>query len=131
MKAVGGRLAALMIGLLVTVPLIAHPGHEYHVEGTISKLNSPHFDVKDKDGGITSFMIVPSTEVTLGRDRALPADIKVGVVAEVDGVENERGIVEAKKVKLLNMETAGRARPSPVRRGYRMRYTNVAQCTSQ
>ncbi len=102
MNAMTIRKLTFALGLLVSAAsLAAHPGHEYHVEGTISKLRSPHFDVKDKDGGITSFMIVPATEVTFGRDRALPSDIKVGVTAEVDGVENERGVVEAKKVKLL------------------------------
>lgn len=102
MNAMTIRKLAFALGLLVSAAsLAAHPGHEYHVEGTISKLRSPHFDVKDKDGGITSFMIVPGTEVTLGGNRALPADIKLGVTAEVDGVENDRGIVEAKKVKLL------------------------------
>lgn len=95
------RKLAFVLGLLwSSASLAAHPGHEYHVEGTISKLRSPHFDVKDKDGGITSFMIVPATEVTIGRSRGVPSDIKVGVTAEVDGVENERGLVEATKVKL-------------------------------
>ena len=92
---------AFALGLLVSAAMLAaHPGHEYHVEGTISKVRSPHFEVKDKDGGITSFMVVPATEVVLGGGRGLPSDIQVGVTAEVDGVENERGLVEAKKVKL-------------------------------
>ena len=101
MKEIRMRKFAFAFALLVSGALLAaHPGHEYHVEGVISKVRSPHFEVKDKDGGITSFMIVPATEVSLSGSRGLPSDIKAGVPAEVDGVENERGLVEAKKVKL-------------------------------
>lgn len=45
-------------------------------------------------------MVVPATEVVLGGGRGLPSDIQVGVKAEVDGVKHERGVAEAKKVKL-------------------------------
>lgn len=76
-----------------------HPGHEYHVEGTVTKLRAPHFEVEDKSGP-TSFMLVPSTEIFLNGSRATAGDVAVGVKAEVDGVENERGLIEAKKVKL-------------------------------
>ena len=78
---------------------LAHPGHEYHVEGTITKVRAPHFEVEDKSGA-TSFMLVPGTEIFLNGSRATAPEITVGVKAEVDGVENDRGIVEAKKVKL-------------------------------
>jgi len=44
----------------------------------------------------------PGTEVVLNNSRATATatEIAVGVRAAVDGVENNRGIVEAKKVKL-------------------------------
>ena len=80
--------------------LAAHPGHEYHIEGTITKMRAPHFEVKDAKGNTESFMIVPGTEVSLNNSRATATEIAVGVQAVVDGVENDRGIVEAKKVKL-------------------------------
>lgn len=88
--------ATLMSGALIA----AHPGHEYHIEGTITKMRAPHFEVKDAKGNTESFMIVPSTEVSLNNSRATATEIAVGVQAVVDGVENDRGIVEAKKVKL-------------------------------
>lgn len=88
--------ATLMSGALIA----AHPGHEYHVEGTITKVRAPHFEVKDAKGHTESFMIVPGTEVSLNNSRATATEIAVGVQAVVDGVENDRGIVEAKKVKL-------------------------------
>ncbi len=80
--------------------LAAHPGHEYHIEGTITKVRAPHFEVKDAKGNTESFMIVPGTEVSLNNSRATATEIAVGAQAVVDGVENDRGIVEAKKVKL-------------------------------
>ena len=80
--------------------LSAHPGHEYHVEGVVSKVQAPHFEVEDSKGNTESFMIVPGTEVSLNNSRATATEIAVGVQAVVDGVENDRGIVEAKKVKL-------------------------------
>lgn len=89
-------------GLLLSTALLtaAHPGHEYHIEGTVTKMRAPHFEVTDAKGNSESFMIVPGTEVSLNHSRATTADIAVGVQAEVDGVENDRGMVEAKKVKL-------------------------------
>lgn len=66
----------------------------------MTKLRAPHFEVEAPKGVTTSFMLVPETEVFLNNSRATAADIAVGTKAEVDGVENNRGIVEAKKVKL-------------------------------
>ena len=86
--------------LLSGALLAAHPGHEYHVEGVVNKVRAPHFEVKDAKGNTESFMIVPATEVSLNNSRATASEIAVGVQAVVDGVENDRGIVEAKKVKL-------------------------------
>lgn len=89
------------VSVLISCAVLAaaHPGHEYHVEGTISKVRAPHFEVEDKRGP-TSFMLVPGTEIVLNDSRATASEITVGVRAVVDGVENDRGIVEAKKVKL-------------------------------
>ena len=97
------RTVVSLIGaamLLPTMLLAAHPGHEYHIEGTVTKVRSPHFEVKDAKGNTEWFMIVPGTEVSLNNSRATATEIAVGVRAVVDGVENDRGIVEAKKVKL-------------------------------
>lgn len=92
-------LSLALAGICTTLAF-AHPGHEYHVEGIVTKLRAPHFEVEAPKGGATSFMLVPGTEVFLNNSRATATEIAVGVRAEVDGVENNRGIVEAKKVKL-------------------------------
>lgn len=86
--------------MLSAALLAAHPGHEYHIEGTVTKLRAPHFEVRDAKGNTESFIIVPGTEVSLNNSRATATEIAVGVQAVVDGVENDRGIVEAKRVKL-------------------------------
>ena len=93
-------LSVLVAAALMSGAVLAHPGHEYHIEGTITKLRAPHFEVKDAKGNTESFMIVPGTEVTVNNARATATEIAVGVKDVVDGVENDRGIVEAKKVKL-------------------------------
>ena len=90
----------LVLGLGTLGVRASHPGHEYHVEGTIKKVRAPHFDVEDKRG-VTTFTLVPGTEVFLNNSRAAASDIVVGTRAEVDGVENDRGLVEAKKDKLV------------------------------
>lgn len=92
--------------LLCSTLALAHPGHEYHVEGTVTKLRAPHFEVEARNGGPTSFLLVAGTEVFLNGSRATATEIAVGLQAEVDGVENERGLIEAKKVKLTRQRIA-------------------------
>lgn len=97
------RLTARAFSLALVIAwstlALAHPGHEYHVEGSVTKVRAPHFEVENKSGA-TSFMLVPGTEILLNGSRATATEIAVGVKAVVDGVENDRGIVEAKKIKL-------------------------------
>ena len=88
-------------GLILAIPVFAHPGHEYKVTGTISKISGPHFEVTDSKGSETAFMLVPATEISRNGARGAASDVKVGVRADVEGVENEKGITEAKIVKLL------------------------------
>lgn len=92
----------LLSGLLLSCSVLAsaHPGHEFHVEGTVTKVRAQQFEVDEGKRGATLFVLVPGTEVFLNDSRATVADILVGRQAEVDGVENERGLIEAKKVKL-------------------------------
>ncbi|MCC7240823.1 MAG: DUF5666 domain-containing protein [Dehalococcoidia bacterium] len=85
--------------LFLAVPASAHPGHEHHVEGVIAKVRGQVFDVEDSGGRLT-FAIVAATEVYMGTTKATPSSIKVGLRAEVDGVENDRGMIEAKLVRL-------------------------------
>ena len=87
--------------LVTTVTVAAHPGHEHHAEGSITKVRGQIFEVEG-DGGKVTFALVPSTEVFVGQAKGAPSDLRVGVVVVVDGIENERGAIEAKTVRLIN-----------------------------
>ena len=89
----------LTMTLVTTVTVAAHPGHEHHAEGSITKVRGQIFEVED-DGGKVTFALVASTEVFIGKAKGAPSDIKVGVLVVVDGIENERGAIEAKTVRL-------------------------------
>lgn len=93
-----GCLFALLLSFAVIA--WAHPGHEYHVEGIVTKVRAQQFEVDEGERGTTLFVLVPGTEISLDDSRASVADIVVGRHAMVDGIENERGQVEAKNVKL-------------------------------
>ena len=98
------RLSTTLLAVtlpLVAVVLIAHPGHEYKVTGTISKVRAQQqFEVTEGDGARTTFFIVPATEVRVGSARGVIADIKVGAKATAEGIENDKGMIEAKVVRL-------------------------------
>jgi hypothetical protein len=90
----------LTMTLVTTVTVAAHPGHEHHAEGSVTKVRGQIFEMEDAGGKVT-FVLVASTEVFIGKIRGAPSDIKVGVLVEVDGIENERGAIEAKTVRLM------------------------------
>jgi len=86
--------------IALSVAVFAHPGHEYRVEGVVSKVKGAFFDVEAKKGDATTFMVVPATEVFVRGSKAQASEIRVGVRARVEGVENDKGIVEAKIVRI-------------------------------
>lgn len=90
----------LTITLVTTVRVAAHPGHEHHAEGSITKVRGQIFEVED-DGGKVTFAVVASTEVFVGQAKGAPSDLRVGAMVVVDGIENERGAIEAKTVRLI------------------------------
>ncbi len=90
----------LTMTLMTAVPAAAHPGHESHAEGLITKVRGQVFEVEDSGGKVT-FAVVASTEVFVGKARGAHSDIKVGARVEVDGIENDRGMVEAKTVRVI------------------------------
>jgi len=96
-----GILGPVVVATLALAFLgAAHPGHEYRVDGVVTKVRLPVFEVEGTDGEAVAFTIVPTTEVALDGNRATAAALVVGREALVDGVENDRGAVEAKKVAL-------------------------------
>jgi len=90
----------LTMTLMTAVAAAAHPGHEYHAEGLVTTVRGQVFEVEDTGGKVT-FAVVTSTEVFVEKAKGAPSDIKVGVRVEVDGIENNRGMVEAKTVRVI------------------------------
>ena len=90
----------LTMTLVTTVTVAAHPGHEHHAEGSVTKVRGPIFEVED-DGGKVTLALVASTDVFIGKARGSPSEIRVGALVEVDGIENDRGAIEAKTVRLV------------------------------
>ena len=83
----------------IAATLMIHP-HEHRVVGTVAKVQLPYFDVADKTGDKTLFMIVPATEIFVGKAKGTTADITVGRSILAEGEENDRGVTEAKMVHL-------------------------------
>lgn len=103
-------LRVLMVVALMVAPamerLRAHPGHEYKVTGTVSKvriqqLRLEQFEIIQADGAKMLFLSNPATEVRNGAALGSDTDIKVGVLVAVEGVENNEGLIEAKLVRIL------------------------------
>ena len=90
----------LTMTLIGAVPAAAHPGHESHAEGFVTKVRGQVFEVEETRGKVT-FAVVASTEVFIGKARGAHSDIKVGARVDVDGIENDRGMVEAKTVRVI------------------------------
>lgn len=67
----------LTMPLMTAVLVAAHPGHEYHAEGSVTKVRGQVFEVEDNGGKVT-FAVVASTEVFIGKAKGAPSDIKVG-----------------------------------------------------
>lgn len=97
--------AGVVLSSGMTPVLPAHPGHEYKVTGVVSKvrvqqLEVQQFDITDREGAKTTFFVNAATEVLIGRARGSLSDLKNGVTAAVDGVENDKGMIEAKVVRI-------------------------------
>jgi hypothetical protein len=98
--------AIVLFSSAVAAVSLAHPGHQYRVTGIVSKirvqqLRLEQFDVTEPHGTKTTFFANPATEVLVGKARGTDADIRVGVAATVEGVENDRGMIEAKVVRIM------------------------------
>lgn len=106
-------LRLLMVIAVMFSPAVervrAHPGHEYKVTGTVSKvriqqLRLEQFEIIQPDGAKMLFLSNPATEVRNGDVRGSDTDIKVGVAVAVEGVENNDGLIEAKLVRILPLK---------------------------
>jgi hypothetical protein len=103
-------LHLLMVMAVILSPAVdrvrAHPGHEYKVTGTVSRvriqqLRVEQFEIVQADGAKMLFLANAATDVRNGDARGRDTDLKVGVAVAVEGVENDNGLIEAKLVRIL------------------------------
>ena len=80
----------LAIALLVPGALLAHPGHDHKLMGTISSIVKNKVVVKTTEGKDMTFEITPLTTFKRGKQKGAQSDLKTGmrVVVNIgDGVE--------------------------------------------
>jgi hypothetical protein len=96
-------LAIVSVLVLVTfaarVPLLAHPGHEHKVMGTVTMAMADHVVLKDKDGKEVTVKVTKDTKV-----KAKPAikveEIKAGTRVVVSAVEEKDKSLTAKTIEV-------------------------------
>jgi len=74
--------SAVLIALLFAAAparLMAHPGHDHKVMGTVRAIEGPHVLLETNDGNELSFEIVKTTTWLRGREAGDPTDLKVGL----------------------------------------------------
>jgi uncharacterized Zn ribbon protein len=98
------RLLATMFALAVialgsNLRLVAHPGHEHKVMGTVTMAASDHVMLKDKDGNELTIKVTKDTKV-----KARPAikveEIKAGTRVVVTAVEQQDKALLAKVIEV-------------------------------
>lgn len=80
----------LVTVLLVPAVLLAHPGHDHKLMGTIASIDKNKVVVKTTEGKDMTFEITPLTTFKRGKQKGAASDLKAGlrVVVNIgDGVE--------------------------------------------
>jgi hypothetical protein len=99
-------LAFLALIVLAAPPrVVAHPGHDHTVMGTVKSIRDNHVEVEAKDGKVTLFLLADTTKIRRGKVKAAAADIKVGerivaTGAAHEGAGHPAGMLLAKEVRL-------------------------------
>ena len=83
---------ALVLAAAVLTPslVVAHPGHDHKLMGTISSVDKNKVVVKTTEGKDMTFEITPLTTFKRGKNKGAQSDLKAGMRVEVnigDGVE--------------------------------------------
>jgi hypothetical protein len=101
------RLILAVLIALVAAPIavvLAHPGHEHKIMGTVSMVHENHLEVKATDGKTTVVTLNDKTKVVRGSTAAKLDTVKVGervVVTAVQAVGKDgKALVVAKEVRL-------------------------------
>jgi len=82
--------AALTAVAITTGPaLLAHPGHEHKVLGTVTMAAPDHVMLKDKDGKEHTIQINAATKFTRARKAMSAADMKTGMRVVITAVTDK------------------------------------------
>ncbi len=91
-------LAALAAVMVIASPiLLAHPGHEHKVLGTVTIAAPDHVMLKDKDGKDYTVQINAETKFTRAKKAMTAADMKTGmrvVITAVTDADDDKSIAK-------------------------------------
>lgn len=84
------RLLLVLCLAFVATPVVAHPGHDHKIMGTITAVNGDVVTVKTTKGQERSFEITAKTTILSGKQAGARTDLVIGlrvVVKVSDGPE--------------------------------------------
>jgi hypothetical protein len=101
------RLASILTLVLALAPaprLLAHPGHEHKIMGTVSAVHQNHIEVKATDGKTSMFTMNEKTRLWRGNAKVNADAIKVGERVVVTAIETKdkdgKALMVANEVRL-------------------------------
>jgi hypothetical protein len=101
------RSVSILVLVLALTPvqrLLAHPGHEHTIMGTVSMVHGTHLEVKATDGKTSVMAMNETTRVLRGTTKVKADAIKAGDRVVVTAVETKdkdgKTVVVAKEVRL-------------------------------
>lgn len=80
---------AATLAVLSLAPVMAHPGHEQKVMGTVTMTAADHVMLKTPDGKDTTIQITKNTRFMKAKKAMKAADMKTGMRVVVTAVTNE------------------------------------------
>ena len=106
------RSVSILVLVLALAPaqrLLAHPGHEHTIMGTVSMVHQNHIEVKATDGTMSMFTMNEKTRVLRGNAKVSADSMKVGervVVAAIETKDKDgKALMIASEVRLAGAAT--------------------------
>src|SRR5262245_51423221 len=104
---------ALLALFVISMPLLAHEGHDHKVMGTVAAVQDLRVDVKGADAKTSTVTLDDKTKISRGKSPAKVTDIKTGdrVVVTATETKDKAGktILLAKEVLLGTTPVAAAA----------------------
>jgi hypothetical protein len=98
-RAAAALCLMLALPLVMTSRLLAHPGHEHKIMGTVTMAAADHVMLKTKDGKDVTIAVTADTKILRGKEPVKAAEIQAGSRVVVTAVtENEK--MKAKTIQV-------------------------------